>query len=101
MRAPGWKFFRGGEDHAERAELFRRTTPQIQLEKGRRGDEECDAVAAHESADGRNLEGRRNEHDGCVCEHDEPEDEITERVEEWENPEDFFVVIEMKHLADS
>src|SRR6185295_7349980 len=33
--------------------------------------------------------------------HDEPEDEITERVEEWKNPEDFLVVIEMKHLADS
>ena len=50
----------------------------VQLKKGWCGDEECDAVAEHEFADGGDVERGGVKDDAQVVKHHEPKDEIAE-----------------------
>ncbi len=81
--------------------MLRGTTALIQLEKGRRCHEERDAVAAHEFADGGDVERGGMKDHARVVEHDEPEDEIAERMEERKNAKNSLVLVEMEDLAGS
>ena len=99
LREPGRQFLRAGQDHAQGTELLRGAAALIELEKGRRGHEEREAVAAHELADGGDVErGGMKDHARVVV-HDQPEDEIAEGVEEGQNPQDSFLLVEVEHLA--
>ncbi len=71
----------------------------IELEKGRRGHKERDAVAAHKLADGGRVERGGMEHHPRVVVHDEPEDEITEGVEKRQHPKYALLLVEMEDLA--
>ena len=73
----------------------------VQLKKGRCGDEERDAVVAHEFADGGDVEWGGVKDHPCVIEHDEPKDEIAERMEERKDPQHSLILVEMKGLAGS
>ena len=99
VRQPVRQFFRRRHDHAQAAEISRRTAAQIKLQERRRGQEKCHVVFADERPDAFGIERIR------VIDHADAKDGgqtqragETKRMEERQDAEKTIAATQPKHL---
>ena len=81
------KLLRAHDDEAQGTELTRATAANVDLQKGRRRDQQAQPVLLHPLADRRRIEGVRAEHGRETITQREPQRERAKRVEQRQRAE--------------